>query len=471
MSQPTFAARSNTHASIAELRSRYDERGAVFFHSTSKPYVRWWWLSGPFTTGDITRHLQWVRDSGFGGVELAWLHPAWLEETEDDKRRPLWLSAEWSELVAFTKSEADAMGVGCDFTFGSCWPFGGSWVRQEDAAQTFDGLSDQRLERSWEDAIHGPTLVLNHLSSAALNRYAGPLLAALHDALTGSASVLFCDSLEVATQQMWSPELWDKFEERFGYSMRPFSAQLDANSDVRYDYRKLIDETIRREFYEAFTKLCRDHGAYARVQCHGAPADLLQAYAAVDVPESESLLFPPTFSRIAASAAAWAGKPVVSAETFTCMYGFPGWDDSAEEYWKKEELPDLKLLADALFANGVNQIVWHGMPYQPAGKEVEFYASVHVGPDSPFADELGNFNSYLEGVSSLLKLGKPYAGLGIYLPFEDALMLDRLPPNNAHLVLITFGRCGMGYHLPRRRVFILCGFLVLRCERPISRVA
>ena len=31
---------------------------------------------------------------------------------------------------------------------------------------------------------------------------------------------------------------------------------------------------------------------------------------------------PPHFSRIAASAAALSGKPVVSAETFTCLYGF-----------------------------------------------------------------------------------------------------------------------------------------------------
>src|SRR5207249_4469565 len=167
----------------------------------------------------------------------------------------------WSELVVFTKSEADALGLGCDFTFGSSWPFGGSWLRQEHAAQTFEGLSGQRLEGSWEDLLHGPTLILNHLSSSALAWYARPLLTALHDALTSSASALFCDSLEVATEGMWSEQLWDHFEERFGYSLRSFIDQLDANPDVRYDYRKLIDETIRREFYEAFASLCRDHNA------------------------------------------------------------------------------------------------------------------------------------------------------------------------------------------------------------------
>lgn len=413
--------------SIFEFPARYGQEQSRFFRGTSKPYVRWWWLCGPFTREDIVRQLRWVRDAGFGGVELAWLYPGWRAEEMEDDSRPVWLGQEWRDLLSFTKTEADALRLGCDFTFGSSWPFGGSCVEAGDAAQTFDGLSQQQLHGSWEDPDDAPTFVVNHLSSAALARYADPLLSALGDALKGSTSALFCDSLEVNTHRMWSQELWSRFEERFGYSLHPFVNDLDTDTDVRYDYRKLTGETIQREFYDAFTKICREHNAYARVQCHGAPTDLLQAYAAVDVPECESLLFPPSFSRIAASAAAWSGKQIVSAEAFTCIYGFPGWDAGAQKYWKKEKTGDLKLLADALFAHGVNQIVWHGMPYQPSDKEVEFYASVHVGPDSPFAPELATFNAYLEKVSSLLKLGETHSCLGIYLPFEDALMIDRLP--------------------------------------------
>lgn len=410
-----------------EVMSSESRRPLLFFRGTSKPYVRWWWLSGPFTREDIAQQLRWVCAQGFGGVELAWLHPGWLEEEEDDKRRPAWLRREWRELVSYTKSEADALGLGCDFTFGSCWPFGGSWVTAEEAVETFDGLSEQRLHGSWEEPMHGACFVVNHLSAAALARYARPLLEALGPALEGSTSALFCDSLELNTECMWSAELWSEFENRFGYSLHPFAQDLDGDADVRYDYRKLIAEAIRREFYEAFTNICHVRGAYSRVQCHGAPTDLLEAYAAVDVPESEALLFAPSFSRIPASAAGWAGKQIVSAEAFTCIYGFPGWDESAEKYWKKEKTGDLKLLADALFANGVNQIVWHGMPFQPRGKEVEFYASVHVGADSPFEAEMLAFNTYLEKVSALLKLGRTYGGVGVYLPHEDAWMLDRVP--------------------------------------------
>src|SRR5437868_4037351 len=115
---------------------------------------------------------------------------------------------------------------------------------------------------------------------------------------------------------------------------------------------------MAREFFEAFAGVCGRAGAFARVQCHGAPADLLGAYAAVDLPESEALLFNPAFSRIPASAAALAGKPVVSCEAFTCVYGFitPGNLEPARS-WRRELVADLKLLADALFAQGVNPIV------------------------------------------------------------------------------------------------------------------
>ena len=392
---------------------------------SGKPYVRWWWLSGPFTEPGITSQLRWSKENGFGGVELAWVDPSWLDEPERSAPRPTFLGEEWSQLVAFAKGQAEELGLGCDFTFGSSWPFGGSWLQPSDTAKTFQGFSEQRLRSSWESAPAEQVYVLDHLSAAALQRYSEPLVEALGPALKGLPSALFCDSLEIATEQLWSPALWEEFSSTFGYPLEPYQV-LDDHPDVRYDYRKLIGTAIRREFYEPFTELCHRHRAYSRVQCHGAPTDLLAAYAAVDVPESEALLFLPPFSRIAASAAAWAGKNIVSAEAFTCLHGFPGWDDSAEDLWMEEHPGDLKMLADALFANGVNQLVWHGMPYRPEGGSQEFYAAVHVGPDSPFAASLAGLNDYFTRVCRALREGAPYASVGVYLPNEDALMLNRI---------------------------------------------
>ena len=395
-----------------------------YFRGGSKPYTRWWWLAGPFRREDIRDQLEWLRSNGFGGVELAWLWPTWIEDAEPGIE---WLGPEWSDLVAFTKQEADRLGLGCDLTFGSCWPFGGSVVRPEDAARTFRGRSRQRLNGSWEDREGASLYVLNHLDREALRHYAEAMMPAFAGGLLGSRSALFCDSLEIETRRLWDPRLWDRFAERFGYRLEGLEDQIDEDPDLRYDYRTVIAEAIL-PFYQEFAAICQEHGAISRVQCHGAPTDLLSAYAAVEIPESEAILFDPPFSRIAASAAALAGRPVVSAETFTCLYGFITRTNlEPYRYWHKEQAADLKLLADALFAQGINQIVWHGMPFNQPGGRNEFYASVHVGPDAAFAAELPAFNAYLERVSSLLKLGRTESRLAVYLPNEDNRRLDRIP--------------------------------------------
>ena len=270
--------------------------------------------------------------------------------------------------------------------------------------------------------------MLNHLDRLALRRYAAALMPAFAHGLRGSQSALFCDSLELDTWRLWDPKLWDRFANRFGYRLEGREDLLEQDADLRYDYRTVIAEAILDEFYREFTSICHEIGAVSRVQCHGAPTDLLAAYAAVDIPESEAILFPPHFSRIPASAAALAGKPIVSAETFTCVYGFITRANSDPlRYWQQENVADLKLLADAVFAQGVNQIVWHGMPFNgPEGRNT-FYASVHVGPDASLHAELPGFNAYLEKVSSALKLGRAESRLAVYLPNEDNRRLDRIP--------------------------------------------
>ncbi len=402
--------------------------GTAYMFFTSKPFVRWWWLGGPFRDQDIVTQLDWVKQYGFGGVELAWVYPQWL----DDSRRtgiPEWLGEEWSRLVGFTKTYADEIGLGCDFTFGSAWPFGGRCVPVENASQRLDGSLTAPLHASWEDASDGPPgRVVDHLSARALRNYARVLAPAFAVGLRGSKSALFCDSFEVQKRHLWSHELWESFEKRFGYSLRELATQIDDEPDLCYDYRKHVGETIVREFYATFTEVCHELNARSRVQCHGAPADLLSAYGVVDIPESETLLFNPQFSRIPASAAAFRDKPVVSCETFTCIYGFPVPGDPVPgRCWKREQVADLKLLADAIFANGVNHIVWHGMPFNPPGGRNEFYASVHVGPDSAFLEELKPFNAYLERVSAVLKQGVPCSRLAVYLPNEDYMRLGQPP--------------------------------------------
>ncbi|MCP4181235.1 MAG: hypothetical protein GY756_26020 [bacterium] len=394
------------------------------YYRNRKPLTRWWWFSCLIEKKEIDRQLKWLKDNNFGGAEISFIYPIEGKETGFK-----WLSSEWSDLVLYTKNTAEQLDLHLDFTLGTVWPFGGSIVSKKDASKTFSGLSEQRLTRAWDIRENAAGYILNHMDKSALRRYFNKIYSALKPALeAGSKSALFCDSWEVITDNLWTDRFDESFKSMFGYDLEPFKTNIDSYEDVRYDYRKLLAKYILNEFFIPFTEYCNKVDSYSRVQCHGAPIDLIAGYVEVDVPETEAILFDPHFSSFAASAAAISGSNIVSSETFTCIYGWLPHPAKAP-YIKQEQTADLKLLADAMFANGTNLIFWHGMPYNPNGEHNEFYATVHVGPDSGFADELHGFNKYMSEVSEIMSRGKTYSNIAVYLPLEDNWMKNRLPKN------------------------------------------
>ena len=410
-------------------------REGTVFYPSGKPYTRWWWFATQIKKEDIAAELDWVKQKGFGGVEVAWIYPDWWSEEEKAKLSlpPKWLSPEWSELAAYAKRYAEQIGLGCDFTFGSAWPFGDSQVKAEDAEGMFDTPEAEQLIRyHWE--YPNKALVIDHLNRRAFDRYAERTGKALAPALRGAPSGLFCDSLELTLRPFWTAGFDQEFERRFGYDLKPYLETLHkpANNEVRYDYMKLVSDDMIERFYRPFTETAHKLGAFSRVQVAGAPVDLLTAYAAADVPETEVMLYEPTFGQVVASAAALVGRRDVSSETFTCAYGFP------RQHHKEEQTADLKLIADAIFANGVNQVFWHGKPFHIRdGKwEAEFYATVHVGDNGALSEELPLFNAYIEKVSKAMKRGRAYSSVAVYLPTEDAWMasdiLGSTDPNWEH---------------------------------------
>jgi len=41
------------------------------FYATAKPYTRWWWFASEIRKDDVARQLDWLKERGFGGVEIA----------------------------------------------------------------------------------------------------------------------------------------------------------------------------------------------------------------------------------------------------------------------------------------------------------------------------------------------------------------------------------------------------------------
>jgi len=406
-----------------------------FYYPSSKPYTRWWWFARMIEREDVKTQLNWVKENNFGGVEIAWVYPLnrkrFYTEVLDTAYTPRqeWLSSEWSDIVAFTKRYADSIGIGCDFTFGTGWPFGDTYLNRENATQNYGEKNDSTkwtyVVVSWEYPKKG--FILNHLDKNALTVYADKMGSALTASLKGTISGLFCDSWEVETHKLWTKGFDNAFEKIYTYDIKPYmdSIYSGAYADERYDYMKLLSDYVLNQFYIPFTEICHKLGAFSRVQCAGAPVDLISAYAAIDVPETEAMLYEPTYSVIVASAACLAGKKEISSETFTCTYGFPKYNKETKKMdFKlrgKEQVADLKLIADALFANGVNQIFWHGMPFNPIGVDtICFYATVHVGKKGNLTNEIPAFNKYMQKVSEVMKQGKTYSEVAVYLPVEDS---------------------------------------------------
>ena len=73
-------------------------------YASHKPYTRWWWFSSEIENNDVRDQLVWLRDHGFGGVEIAWIYPMGLDSTTI---HPDFLSPEWAGHVNFAKRTAD----------------------------------------------------------------------------------------------------------------------------------------------------------------------------------------------------------------------------------------------------------------------------------------------------------------------------------------------------------------------------
>jgi hypothetical protein len=391
---------------------------------TSKPYTRYWWFASMIKEEDVKYNLDWLKANGYGGVELAWVYPLNRFNKNDTSytQRQEWLSPEWQKIVEFTVKYADSIGMGCDLTFGTLWPFGDTYVPFEQATQKYGQPKwRQDITRSWQHPK--PGYVIDHLTPKNYLPYFNRLSKAFPRPVTKIAQSYFIDSWEVETDHLWADGFADDFMNKNHYDITPFmdSIYSPKNNKQLYDYMGLISDKVL-DFYKRYADNMHNIGVLARGQVAGAPCDLISGYSLMDIPEGESMLFEPEYCSIPASAALLTGKKAISSETFTCLYGWP------KDYIRQEQIADLKLVADALFANGVNHIIWHGKAHNPKDCDtVNFYASTHIGSTGAIAEELPQFNKYLETVSSYMKKGHTYSDIGVYLPTEDSWVSGVMP--------------------------------------------
>ena len=483
--------------------------------TTTKPWTRWWWEGSAVTKNDLTWNLQQFQKAGLGGVEITPIYGVQGYEQSFIK----FLSPHWIDVFLHTLNESKRLGLGVDLANATGWPFGGPWVKDEDASKTIyfkrytvDGGNElkelvqykqEALVRTANnkpasvDTIKQPVSANDNLQALALDQIVFPgylplqtlmaygdkeevidltskvdkngklnwtappgkwalyaLFLGLHGKMVERAApggegyaidhfsstaakdyfkrfdeafqgkdisylrAFFNDSYEVDDargQANWTPDFFQEFKKRRGYDLKANLPALfgndgaDKNARVLYDYRSTIDELLLEHFTQQWKKWGATKGAMVRNQSHGSPANTLDLYDAVDIPETEGtdiLRF-----KFATSAANVGGKPLASSESCTWL------NEHFLSSWG-----DVKKAIDLYFLGGVNHIFYHGSEYSPKNAPWPgwlFYAAVHFQPNNPQWKDFGTLNNYITRVQSFLQKGRPDNDVLLYYPLVD----------------------------------------------------
>ena len=440
----------------------------------AKPWTRWWWLGSAVDEANLTREIAALDAAGFGGVEVTVIYGARGAESAYIP----YLTPRWAEVVRHAAAEASRRGMGLDLPQGSGWRIGGPPVQPTDANQSLAVTVDSvRGGERWErdvtarriDAIvavdeHGRRVrieapstgpvrwqapagrwtvytagtrfsgdnvkrpapggegpALDPYSAAATERYLRMFAERTRAWPRGTIRSYFHDSFEYTGDA--SRELFPFFRQRRRYDLADELPALAGRGDtahvarVQSDYRQTLDEMLREHFVTKLTSWSHSRGALMREQAHGSPGNLLDLYAASDIPETEifgvigSADADPLINKFASSAAHVAGRRLASAESFTWLgEHFTG------------TLAHMKQAADGMFLAGINHLVYHGTAYSPSTAEWpgwQFYASMDLNPRNAIWRDLPAFNRYVARVQSVMQEGIADGDVLLYWPIWD----------------------------------------------------
>ena len=441
----------------------------------AKPGVRWWWLGSAVDKENLKWNLDEYAKTGVGAVEIT---PIYGVQGNDKNDIP-YLSQKWMDMLQFVEKENKQVGIETDMATGTGWPFGGPWVPISEAAckavfvdtivdikqklmdinfnvpakerafaklkvikaypvegekkkkrviALYESRTRQKVKRA---APGGEGYVIDHFDSTAVANYLAHIDSAFVASKTPYPHTFFNDSYEVYGAN-WTPTLLTEFEKMHGYKLQDkFPEFLDGDAVVVSDYRETLGDMLLHNFTEQWTKWAHERGAITRNQAHGSPANLIDCYAAVDIPEIEGFgltdfgikglrkdpgMTRPNFSdlsmlKYAPSAAHITGKKYTSSETFTWL---------TEHF--RTSLSQMKPDMDLMFCAGVNHMFFHGTAYSPKNDPWpgwKFYASIDMSPTNSIWRDAPELMKYITNCQTYLQWGKPDNDFLVYLPVRD----------------------------------------------------
>ena len=443
----------------------------------AKPGTRWWWLGSAVDKENLQWSLDEYARAGIGAVEITPLYGV----VGNEKNEISFLSPRWMQALRDVEEIAAKDDIEVDMNNGTGWPFGGPEVPIDEAAckvvfvdtllhaksvdvnqldlpapekerkyarlqcvKAFNAGPDtwrviavyasrtrQQVKRA---APGGEGYVIDHFDRDAVRHYLDRFEKAFAESGTPYPHTFFNDSYEVYGAN-WTPTLFQEFKARRGYALEDHLPELlgyvDDKNKVLSDYRETLSDLLYENFTQQWVAWAHSHGVEVRNQAHGSPANLLDLYAMVDIPEIEGfglsefgikgLRTDSGFTRknfsdvsmlkYAPSAAHVMGKRYTSSETFTWL---------TEHF--RTSLSQMKPDLDLMFTCGVNHVFFHGSCYSPKDDPWpgwRFYASIDMTPNNSIWRDAPYLMKYIERCQSFLQWGQPDNDFLVYLPVRD----------------------------------------------------
>ncbi|MBN3582462.1 glycoside hydrolase [Algoriphagus aestuarii] len=308
------------------------------------------------------------------------------------------------------------------------WDESGNWQIKA----VFLDKTGQKVKRA---APGGVGFTLDHFSKSAVDAYNQHFQQAFAGKDYGFRA-FYNDSFEVYGAD-FTAGFFGEFEKLRGYDLKNYLPYLESQDDseivrrIKSDYRETINDLLLSNFTNNWSEWAHSQSKLTKNQAHGSPGNLLDLYAAVDIPECEtfgSSYFPipglrrdsadirnvdpdPIMLKFASSAAHVTGKNLVSSETFTWL---------GEHF--KSSFSQMKPEVEQAFLAGVNHIFYHGVTYSPEDVPYPgwlFYASLNLTQQNSLWPHFDEFNQFITRTQSVLQSGKADNELLVYWPVYD----------------------------------------------------
>lgn len=459
-----------------------------------KPGSRWWWMGSAVDQKNLSLLMQQYAEAGLGTLEItpiygvkgndnkniSFLSPTWLSMLEYTQQQgqelgididmttgtgwpfggPMLKVAETAACLVTDTKEVNGNGssvttITINASNGTlqrvlAYPQGDTAGDYADLTPLVDGKSvkwtapagtwkvisvycKNQIMQVKRASKGGEGYVLDHFDADAVAAYLSYFDTMFEAGGKPWPHTFFNDSYEISGGN-WTRYMFEQFEKYRGYKLEScMDKLLDKDKQTLADYRQTLSDMLLHNFTEQWTAWAHSHGATTRNQAHGSPGNLIDLYAAADIPETESFyitdfgirglrkdpgftmkaLSSRTTLKYASSAAHVTGKPMTSSESMTWL---------TEHF--RSSLSQMKPEIDQLFAAGVNHVMFHGTCYSPqdaAWPGWKFYAAADISPTNSIWRDAPSFFKYIERTQSFLQAGQPDNEILVYAPFVNAM--------------------------------------------------